>query len=182
MTVCLLVAAILILLNAGAVAVAWRFLAKRAARPRLARQAGALLGAAGGAWAAMEELVYLTDRVCSYFQRDTMCNASLPVPALYLFPLALPLTTGLYAWLCAEIIGGRTHKPLFAVGWTFAGALLASAAVFLPLVLAPGFWEVIPSAMREPIMITLPGIGALLALALAHRAVRFRDEHKSQVE
>lgn len=171
MTVCLLIGGTLILFNAGLATAVWLVLAKRMARARLARAGGALLGAAVGAWAVAPELSYLTDWTCEHFPFASMCNASLPVPVFYVYPFALPPTAALSAWLFAELLGGRTLKPRFTLGWTVAGALLGAAAVFLPLFFHPYALDVLPRLLREPALVVVPPLGALLAFAVAERRV-----------
>lgn len=178
MTVCLLIGGVLMLLNGGLATTAWLVLAKRTARARLARAGGALLGVGIGAWAVAPEVSYLTDRTCEYFPLDGMCNASLPVPVFYVYPFALPLTAALSAWLFAELLGGRAKKPLFTLGWTVAGALLGAAAIFLPLFFYPYALDVLSGPLREPALVVVPPLGALLAFAASERKVGSRGDQR----
>lgn len=130
------------------------------------------MGAAGGAWGAASQVLYVTERVCEHSERDWLCQAALPVPMLYVYPFALPLTTALYAWLFAELVGGRTVKPLRTGAWAVAGAMLATVMVFVPIFFIPGVEGAIPSPMRKPLIVAAPAVGAVLALVIADSRVR----------
>jgi hypothetical protein len=169
MRVYLLLVGILIVVNAAVATVAWMLLSRKATRPPFARAGGALLGAAAGAWLAVPELNVVYEQVCVVLPRDLFCNLEFAVPVLFVYPFALPVTTGLSTWLLAEIVGGRGAKPLFALGWTVLGAGVGAALVFVPLFFIPGAEHVLPRPLVEPVTLVVPAVGALLGLALGLR-------------
>src|SRR4051812_18014574 len=126
----LLMAAVVAMCDALLVAVAWRALSRDSRRPPLARAVGALAGAVAGAWFTEPQLDFVV-RQLGYFHEA----GQLAIGSMY--PLVLPATTGMGAWLFAETIGGRSATPWRAASKAYAGGLIGTALVFLPMFLAP---------------------------------------------
>jgi hypothetical protein len=164
MGVCLLIASLLVFVNAVIATGAWTLFAKHATRPRWARASGAVLGAAVGTGLAGPQLRYVFEAMCGYFPNDPMCDGSLPVPVLILYPFTAPFTTGLFAWLLAEIGGGRGIKPLFTLGLTVLGAALGAALIFVPWYFIAAVDHSLPHPIRDILVLSVPALGALIAL------------------
>jgi len=171
MRVCLFIAGVFVLFNTAVASGAWHLLSRHATRPKFARAAGALAGAAAAAWITRPELNYIFEWTCKHARSDPMCDGTLPLPVLYLYPFALPVTIGLSTWLFAEVIGGRTRRPLFEPLVSVLGALLVSALVFLPLIFVQGLDHMLPRAIVQLVTVGVPASGALLGLAVAQSDV-----------
>lgn len=161
---------IVVLVNAAIAAGAWVFLSRVTSKPLLARAAGALVGAAVGTSLAFPQLSLVFEVVCDVLPRERFCDLAFAAPVLYVYPFVLPVMTGLSTWLFAEVVGGRGVRPLFTLGWTVLGSVLAAALVFSPLLFIPGATHVLHGLILGASWI-VPAAGALAALALARRYV-----------
>jgi hypothetical protein len=164
MWACLSIAAGLGALDAALAATLWKLLSRQVKRAWLARAAATLAGALIGAWLAEPQLELVVDTL-GYREEA----AGMAVALTY--PLSLPVTTGMAAWLFAETIGGRSARPLRAAVLSCAGSIVGAVVVFVPMFFIAGPLQLMSAA----VVIGIPAAGSLLALA----PTRNRTVHSS---
>ena len=153
MTAFLLIAGVLGACNALFAAVAWKVLSRDTRRPRLARAAGAVLGAMAGAWVTEPQLAFVVGQL-GYVQEAA------GIAIAFTFPFLLPVTTGMGGWLFAETAGGRSSRSWLAAAMSSAGTVLGAALILLPIYLGPGASPVI----SYPIVLGVPIAGSMFGL------------------
>jgi hypothetical protein len=139
-------------------AAAWKVLSGSMKRPRYARDLGAILGAAAGAWLAEPQVAHVY-RQMGYIQEAAA------VANMLTYPFVQPASIAALAWLSAETIGGRSSRPLFSATLAFAAAYLSGALVFLPIFFVDGADTVISPS----VILAIPAIGTALALVIMNR-------------
>jgi hypothetical protein len=135
------IAALLAVIDATFAVVAWHALARPLKRSSRLRTGAALGGAIAGAllaWPQVELLVLWL----GYLQEA----AGLTIA--FSFPLSLPVTTALAAWLSSEIAAGRSARPALAALVAISAAVLGALLVFVPLLLSKSFDNALESALE----------------------------------
>jgi hypothetical protein len=156
---CLLIAAVLGVLNAILAAAAWNFVRNVPQRPLKVRLLAAGLGAAGGSALAMPQVYVALDLLG--FEGE-----GAGIMAAFTFPMVLPLVSGIAAWLFAEMLGGRSARPARALAFSTGAAFVAALVSLVPLLFLP---TKLPRA---------PGYALVFGLIIAASVLGVRHEAK----